>query len=662
MGVVTQSSFVGGEITQRLSARDDVGRYSNSVSIMRNMLPFAQGPATRRPPTRFVAGTRDNAVVRLVPFIFGREDAYVLEFGDEYVRVFRARGVVTLSDATFEFTSPYTAAQLDELDWAQTADTLYIVHPDLNMRRLTRSSNTDWTFAETSVGGARSVTFYQQRLVLAGRSGDQTLTFSQVNSFEAVTGGSGATAAFNYTLASGRVNTIVWATPSRDTLLLGTQGGVWAVAAPNQSEGFSSSNIEARQQSQIGCHARPPAVIDQDVFFITRSQTQLRAATFDFGVDGYATPDQAVFAEHLAKRGMKELAYQADPDSVLFMPALDGSLITATVQRTQEVNAWARHTIAGKLDNENARVESIAVIPSPFGDVDDVWLVVARTINEQTVRHVEYLADPYRPSTPIDRDNGAFLDSQLSVTLLASATFTLTQAAETWRQGETATLTTSVGVFSNPGERFMLRSRTRGGDLQRCIVTVEAVLTATTATVLLVTDAPSLLQGIAAQEVYEEIQAVSGLGHLEGETVGVMVDGATHPNRQVVGGGFELQAPAFEVVAGLLYTSEIFTLDFNLPTDGDQQDGKAARKRISRVSVDFQDSLFAEIGVQGEEPETLFARETDDPQDVAPALVSGVLRVTPANASAIQRRVGVRQRTALPMTVRAITIEQTSSL
>ncbi|MEO0498980.1 MAG: hypothetical protein AAF205_00285 [Pseudomonadota bacterium] len=663
MAVYSQTSFTGGEMSPRLYQRDDVGKYGISASRLLNMLPYAQGPVVRRPPTLYVNGTKNNGRVRLIPFNFGREDAYVLEFGDLYVRVYRARGVVTLSDVEYEFVSPYTTAQIEDIAWTQTADTLYLVHPEVALRTLTRTSNTNWTFATPAPSGNyRAVTFYQQRLVLAGRdTASQQLRFSRVGDFDNFAGGSADDDSFDFTLDSDRVNTILWSVPSRDTLLIGTQGGVWTVAAPNQANGFSSSNIEARRQSQVGCHTRPPAIVDQDVFFINRAQRQLRAATFDFGVDGYSTPDQAVFAEHLAKRGMVELSYQNDPETTIWMPAQDGSVLSATILKSQEVNAWAQHIIGGRLDGENAVVESTAIIPSPFGDIDDVWMTVARTINNKTVRYVEHLADPYRPSSTVDRDGGAYLDSQLGFANVITGVLTLTQASGTWVQGETATLTASTSLFAAKGERYMLRARTRGGALQRCIVSVQTVQAAGCAQVLLVTDVPPLLQGFAADEVYAEFTNVAGADHLEGETVGVVVDGATHPDRVVVGGGFTLQSPAFEVQCGLFYTSEVVSLNYYLPTDGAREDGKASNRRISRVSVDFQDTIGAEFGVEGEKLEVIPAREIDDNMDVVPALFSGTIRRPVQNSTALSRRVQIRQRTALPMTVRGLTIEQSGS-
>lgn len=50
---------------------------------------------------------------------------------------------------------------------------------------------------------------------------------------------------------------------------------------------------------------------------------------------------------------------------------------------------------------------------------------------------------------------------------------------------------------------------------------------------------------------------VTGLGHLEGKTVGILADGSNHPARTVTGGQISLQVPAEIVVVGLPFTPRI---------------------------------------------------------------------------------------------------------
>lgn len=86
------TAFNAGEWSPLLWNRTDLTRHSAACRRLENFLPLPQGAASRRPGTRFVAATRDDAPARLVPFEFSVEQAYVLEFGDRTLRFYRDRG------------------------------------------------------------------------------------------------------------------------------------------------------------------------------------------------------------------------------------------------------------------------------------------------------------------------------------------------------------------------------------------------------------------------------------------------------------------------------------------------------------------------------------------------------------------------------------------
>lgn len=96
------SSFNAGEWSPLVWGRSDLSRYRSACRRVENFLPLPQGAATRRPGTRFVAATRDDGPARLVPFEFSVEQAYVIEFGDRYLRLYRDR-------ARLEVTAPGAA-------------------------------------------------------------------------------------------------------------------------------------------------------------------------------------------------------------------------------------------------------------------------------------------------------------------------------------------------------------------------------------------------------------------------------------------------------------------------------------------------------------------------------------------------------------------------
>ncbi len=91
-----QSNFNGGEISPLVYGRVDAPRYKESLAICKNYLPLIQGPITRRPGTAFVFPVKDSsAVTRLIPFEFSTTQAYMLEFGNSYIRFYKNNGIVT---------------------------------------------------------------------------------------------------------------------------------------------------------------------------------------------------------------------------------------------------------------------------------------------------------------------------------------------------------------------------------------------------------------------------------------------------------------------------------------------------------------------------------------------------------------------------------------
>lgn len=96
MTTTIQRSFAGGEIAPALYARVDTSKYTTGLRTLRNMLVMRHGGATNRPGTTFVGEVKDSTkTVRFIPFVFNSDQTYILEFGDQYMRVVRAGAQVT---------------------------------------------------------------------------------------------------------------------------------------------------------------------------------------------------------------------------------------------------------------------------------------------------------------------------------------------------------------------------------------------------------------------------------------------------------------------------------------------------------------------------------------------------------------------------------------
>jgi len=139
--VPIQTNFTAGELSPRVGSRVDIAKYGNGLKVGENVQYLVQGGARRRPGSRWVAEVKFSAkATRLITFKYNRDQAYMLEVGDLYMRVFKD-GVRV---GSFEIVTPYTDAMLDDIGYVQGADTMFLVHPEVPTQRLQRFGDDNW--------------------------------------------------------------------------------------------------------------------------------------------------------------------------------------------------------------------------------------------------------------------------------------------------------------------------------------------------------------------------------------------------------------------------------------------------------------------------------------------------------------------------------------
>lgn len=88
MANVRQLSFSSGEVSPSLYGRVDQVKYQTGLVTCRNFIVQRHGGVANRPGTQFIAEIKDSSkTVTLIPFKFNPSQTYVLEFGDQYMRV-----------------------------------------------------------------------------------------------------------------------------------------------------------------------------------------------------------------------------------------------------------------------------------------------------------------------------------------------------------------------------------------------------------------------------------------------------------------------------------------------------------------------------------------------------------------------------------------------
>lgn len=143
--LLNQNNFNAGELSPRLYARSDVGKYGNALATATNCKVLPHGPVERRTGTQYIGEVKTMTdTVELIPFQFSHGDALILEMGNLYMRFYANSAQVTDGGA-IELTTPWTTAQIPSLSYIQFGDKLYVAHPDHEPRIITRISNISWT-------------------------------------------------------------------------------------------------------------------------------------------------------------------------------------------------------------------------------------------------------------------------------------------------------------------------------------------------------------------------------------------------------------------------------------------------------------------------------------------------------------------------------------
>jgi len=140
---------------------------------------------------------------------------------------------------------------------------------------------------------------------------------------------------------------------------------------------------------------------------------------------------------------------------------------------------------------------------------------------------------------------------------------------------------------------------------------------------------------------------ITGLSHLEGEEVAVVVNGAAHPNKTVSSGQITLERSATEAEVGLAYTTDVDTVRPELQTDRGTVQGVV--KGWVRINARLLNSLGGTIN--GEVIET---RLPIDPMDKEPPLYTDDYEVQNLGYDK-HARINIQQTLPYPLTVLSIT-------
>lgn len=215
-------------------------------------------------------------------------------------------------------------------------------------------------------------------------------------------------------IANGPVNKGLWML-GLARLIMGTVGAEAVGRSSSFDEPITPENFSIKDASTLGSADVMAVKVDRTGVFIQRNGKRAYAIRFDVDSQDYAPTDVTRYnttilgSDNVSVAGV---AVQRQPDTRLWFWLTDGSVACLVYDPSEDVLAWCRFTTDGD-------VEDIAVLPNE--QADDVYMVVKRFINGQTVRFRERLAYDHQALGGVDN---FISDSYVTVNIVGTTTIT----------------------------------------------------------------------------------------------------------------------------------------------------------------------------------------------------------------------------------------------
>ena len=594
------TSFVSGEFSPKMDGRTDFEKYSSGAKTLENFLVHPQGAATRRVGTQFIAEVKSSAAkTRLIPFEFSTTQTYILEFGNTYIRFFKDKGQILDSGSAYEISSPYLTAELFEIKFAQSADVMYITHPNHEVMKLSRTGHTSWTLAEVAftdgpylATNSTTTTLTPQQAAtgtgktitasavtgINGGAGFQTTDVGRIISFNS--GKAKITARTNTTVVVATITTAFTNTNATAAFNLG--------AFSNTTGHPSCVSFFEQRLVFAGTKDEP-----QTIFFSA-------AGDYENMTTGTNAGDAMVYT--IAANQVNAIRYMKAVRTLVV--GTTGGEYTVSADGTDASITPTNITIKRQSSYGSANVDAI-----PAGNAI-LFLQKAR----RKIRELQYNfdSDGYQaPDLTILNDSatnsginemvyqqepGSIIWCVRDDGVLAALTYQRSENVIAWSRHIFG------GVFGT-GDAVCESAATISGDLTEDEVWVIIKRTVNGATKRYVecfsdfdfdeTD-PTDFKFLDSHLSYSgsSTTTLSGLSHLEGQAVSILADGSVHANKTVSSGAITLDRAVTKACVGLSYDSILQTMRIEGGAAEGTSQGKT--KRISKVVL----RLFETVGVK----------------------------------------------------------------
>ena len=658
---VQLTNFTGGELSPRLDGRNDLAKYPTGCKTLENMIIYPHGSAARRSGTQYVAEVKDSTKeTRLIPFEFSTTQTYILEFGDQYIRFYKDNGQILSGGSAYEISSPYLEAELFDIKFAQSADVMYLCHPNHAVRKLSRTGHTAWTLTEVD---------FQN-----GPFMDHNISTTTLTAGHTAVGSSG-----NLTLSSttGVNNDQGWLSTDVGRLVHFKDGHykitaytsptvVVAISVVAPSSASASTDFALGSFSDTTGHPSCVTFFEQRlVFAATLSQPQTlffsKSGDYENMDDNYhgTVADDDAIIYTIASNQVNAIRFMTATRTLIIGTA--GGEFAVSGGGTDIAITPTNILIKKQSNNGAANVDALAVGNATLFlqrakrklrelaynfDVDGYiapdLTILAEHISEGGFKQLSYQQEPNQIIWCVRNDGQ-----------LIGLTYQREQQVVAWHRhifggsfGSGNAICESVATIPTDDSEYqtwVIVKRTIDGTTKRYIEYIHNLnFDQTDDTTFNFLDSQLSYDGSPAT-------TISGLSHLEGQTVSVLADGATHPDVVVSSGEITLSRSASKVKVGLAFTSLLQTMRIDAGSQNGTSQSKT--KRIYEITLRLYETLGVEVGPDLNNMERIPFRSSADLMDSSVAVFTGDKEIEFRGNYETDGFIFVRQNQPLPLTI-----------
>lgn len=434
--------------------------------------------------------------------------------------------------------------------------------------------------------------------------------------------------AITVNLPSREINGIQRMIGLRDVILALTSSADWAVG-PGDNGILSPTSVKTSLEGYSGASSVAPCLVRNRAIVAQPMGTVIRDLSFDL-TTGFTGEPINILAQHLFEgKQVVAMAHAQEPHGLVWVVMDDGSLLSMTYLKEQEVLAWTPHETDGL-------VESVETIP---GDgFDEVWLIV----NRNGQRFVERM-DPRMVTTdPQDQfyvDAGLSLDEPKAIAGASKATqAALSVEDHGFEDDDEVDVEGVLGMTELNGQRFIVADAT--ADDFKLKTLAGAYVNSTSYTTY-----------ISGGNVRKVVAEVTGLDHLEGRTVAILANGNVYGRKVVTDGAVPISPRASRIHVGLPYTATLETLSLEAAQNNGTLQGR--KIKIPEVVIRFLNSRGGKVGRDDDHLDSIIQRSTENYLAPIP-LFSGEHRKTINSSYKSGASIVIQQPDPLPMTILAV--------